>query len=77
MYKQIEKRMEAVDDLDGQEFRRLVQNYKDMCDIHDDGKQQTAVEDLTPLAEKLRVWEDGENQNKDGENQNIFQATSM
>lgn len=56
MYQQIEKRMEAVDDADGQEFRRLVQNYKDMCDIHDaDDKQQTAVEDLTPLAEKLRL----------------------
>lgn len=55
MYQQIEKRMESVDDADGQEFRRLVQNYKDMCDIQDaDGKQQTAVEDLTPLAEKLR-----------------------
>lgn len=56
MYQQIEKRMETVDDLEGQEFRRLVQNYKDMCDIQDaDDKQQTAVEDLTPLAEKLRV----------------------
>lgn len=55
MYQQIEKRMESVDDLEGQEFRRLVQNYKDMCDIQDADKQQTAVEDLTPLAEKLRV----------------------
>lgn len=56
MYQQIEKRMEAVDDVDGQEFRRLVQNYKDMCDIHDaDDKQQPEVEDLTPLAEKLRL----------------------
>lgn len=55
MYQQIEKRMKSVDDLEGQEFRRLVQNYKDMCDIHDEDKQQTAVEDLIPLAEKLRV----------------------
>lgn len=55
-YQQIEKRLQSVDEEDGQEFRRLVQNYKDMCDISDaDGKQQTAVEDLTALAEKLRV----------------------
>lgn len=33
MYQQIEKRMDSVDELEGQEFRRLVQNYKDMCDI--------------------------------------------
>lgn len=56
MYQQIEKRMKSVDNDDGQEFRRLVQNYKDMCDISDaDDKQQTSVEDLTALAEKLRV----------------------
>lgn len=55
-YQQIEKRLQSVDEEDGQEFRRLVQNYKDMCDISDsDDKQQTAVEDLSPLAEKLRV----------------------
>lgn len=55
-YQQIERRLKSVDEKDGQEFRRLVQNYKDMCDISDaDGKQQTAVEDLTALAEKLRV----------------------
>lgn len=55
-YQQIEKRLQSVDEEDGQEFRRLVQNYKDMCDISDaDDKQQTAVEDLTALAEKLRV----------------------
>ncbi len=55
-YQQIEKRLRSVNEEDGQEFRRLVQNYKDMCDISDaDDKQQTAVEDLTALAEKLRA----------------------
>ena len=55
-YQKIEKRLQSLDEEDGQEFRRLVQNYKDMCDISDsDDKQQTAVEDLTALAEKLRV----------------------
>lgn len=55
MYQQIEKRMESVDEADGQEFRRLVQNYKDMCDIQDsDSKQHIEIEDLTSLAEMLR-----------------------
>ncbi len=35
IYQQIEKRMENVDEMEGFEFRRIVQNYKDMCDIKD------------------------------------------
>lgn len=35
IFRQLEKSMETADDMDGQDFRRLVQNYKDMCDIHD------------------------------------------
>lgn len=53
-YQQIEKRLQSVDKEDGQEFRRLVQNFKDMCDIHDaDGKQQTTVED-DPITRSLK-----------------------
>lgn len=42
-YKQIEKRLQSLDEEDGQEFRRLVQNYKDMCDIKEAGDSNTAA----------------------------------
>ncbi len=42
-YKQIEKRLQSVDEEDGPEFRRLVQNYKDMCDIKEAGDSNTAT----------------------------------
>lgn len=44
-YLQIKKRMEAVDEADGQEFRRLVQSFKDMCEIQEDktGQKGEAV----------------------------------
>lgn len=42
-YQQIEKRLQSVDEEDGQEFRRLVQNYKDMCDIKEAGDSNTAA----------------------------------
>lgn len=52
-YQQIEKRLASVDDEDGQEFRRLVQNYKDMCDIKDTDTDQDKE---SPLAELIRNW---------------------
>ena len=52
-YKEIERRMETAGEADGQELRRLVQNFKDMCDIRDTGE----VEDgESPLAELIRNW---------------------
>ena len=35
IYEQLEQRMNA-DEIDAADFRRLVQSYKDMCDIKDD-----------------------------------------
>lgn len=50
IFRQLEKSMETADDMDGQDFRRLVQNYKDMCDIHDsddgNGKENGMLADL-------------------------------
>lgn len=38
IYEQLEQRMNA-EEIDGNDFRRLVQSYKDMCDIRDDGDE--------------------------------------
>lgn len=35
IFRQIEKRMGHADEMDGQDFRRIVQDYKDMCEIYD------------------------------------------
>lgn len=44
-YQEIERRMETANEADGQELRRLVQNFKDMCDVSDaDGRQQISGE---------------------------------
>lgn len=52
-FQQIKKRLQSVDEEDGQEFRRLVQNYKDMCDIRE---ADTDAEKESPLAELIRNW---------------------
>ncbi len=38
IYEQLEQRINE-EELDGNDFRRLVQSYKDMCDIKDDGEE--------------------------------------
>lgn len=52
-YQEIERRMETAGDADGQELRRLVQNFKDMCDVRDTGGTE---EKESPLAELIRNW---------------------
>lgn len=55
IYQQIEKRIADTEGLEGAEFRRLVQSYKDMCDIR--GTESTQEKD-SPLAELIRNWKD-------------------
>ena len=38
IYEQLEQRMNA-EEIDGNDFRRLVQSFKDMCDIKNDGSE--------------------------------------
>lgn len=47
MYEQIERRMASADKLEGQEFRRLVQSYKDMCEIQSGAEDQRQDEGVT------------------------------
>lgn len=38
IYEQLEQKMNA-EEIDSNDFRRLVQSYKDMCEIKDDGEE--------------------------------------
>lgn len=51
-FQEIERRTKT-DEVDGMEFRRLVQSYKDLCELSEDGRPADERRE-DPLSESLR-----------------------